>query len=48
MKKTLKGTLGRTNLEGDPLPKAEVHISLKKVWWQLIGWWRSVGCLGQS
>ena len=25
MKKTLKGTLGRTNLEGDPLSKAEVH-----------------------
>lgn len=23
-------------------------MSLKKVWLQLIGWWKSVGCLGQS
>lgn len=44
MKNTLKGTLGRTNLEGGLLPKAKVHISLK-VWFQLIGWWRPVGCL---
>ena len=46
MKNTLKRILGRTNLEGGLLPKAKVHTSLKKVWLQLIGWWRPVGCLG--
>lgn len=45
MKNTLKGILGRSNLEGGLLPKAKVHTSLKKVWLQLIGWWRPMGCL---
>lgn len=32
----------------DELPKTEVHTSLKKMWLQVIGWWRrSMDCLGQ-
>lgn len=39
-----------TKLEGEaPLPKTEVHSSLKKEWLQVVRWWRrSMGCLGLS